>query len=120
MASDAPWLDWMIADIGVHRNKTHDEPHILECFADCGHSEIKSDEVSWCAAFMGAALVHSGLPIPPKDTCLMARSYCTYGVRCEPKPGAIVGFPRGNSGWQGHVGVVTEIKPGNRIKYLAG
>jgi uncharacterized protein (TIGR02594 family) len=117
---DTPWLDDMLADIGVREIKgAKANEKILAYFAEVGHSECQSDEIAWCAARVGAALKRSGLPIPPVNVNLLARSYLTYGTACEPKPGAIVIFRRGNSTWQGHVGVVTEVV-GDRVKYVAG
>jgi uncharacterized protein (TIGR02594 family) len=115
-----PWLDDVIASLGTHEiaGPVSNEK-ILEYFAAVGHPECRSEEIPWCAARTGAALKAAGYPIPPKEVCLMARSYCTYGVACEPKRGAIVVFPRGNSTWQGHVGVVVEVI-GSDVKYVAG
>lgn len=118
--TDAPWLDDMLSSVGV-REVAGDqaEARILGYFADVGHPECKSDEIAWCAARVGSALVNAGLPIPSVNVNLLARSYLTYGEACEPKPGAIVVFPRGNSSWQGHVGCVVEVK-GDKVKYVAG
>jgi hypothetical protein len=40
------------------------------------------------------------------DNPLLARSFMSWGeeVIGKPQPGDIVVFPRGNQGWQGHVG----------------
>ena len=119
--TDCPWLDDILADVGVREiagPKANEK--ILSYFAAIGHPECKSDETAWCAARIGAALVQNGLPIPPPNVNLMARSYCTYGVQCELKRGAIVVFPRGNSAWQGHVGCVVEVYKDGRFKYVAG
>ncbi len=118
--TDTPWLDDMLADVGVHEiagPKANEK--IVAYFADVGHPECKSDEIAWCAARVGAALVHCKLPIPPVSTNLMARTYLTWGAACEPKRGAIVVFPRGGSTWQGHVGVVVDVLD-DRVKFVAG
>ena len=118
--SESPWLDLMVADLGTHEIAgPKANPKIVRFYADVGHPECKSDEIAWCAAFTGSALVRAGLPIPPKDVCLMARSYCTYGVACEPREGAIMVLPRGNSSWQGHVGVVVKVNK-RTVDYIAG
>ena len=118
--TETPWLDDIIASVGVHEiDGPASNAKILAYYVAVGHPECTSEDIPWCAARTGAALKAAGYPIPPKDVCLMARSYCTYGVACEPKRGAIVVFPRGNSTWQGHVGVVVEVQ-GDQVKYIAG
>ena len=83
----------------------HVSPAIAAMFAKSGHPEVKSDEVAWCAAFVGACLFDAGI----KGTnSLAARSYLKWGVPVDLKdaePGDIVIFWRGNKdSWQGHVG----------------
>ena len=61
----------------------------------------------WCAAFVNAVLTDSGIPGSEtvSDYPLTARSFLTWGDPVTmPQPGDIVVFPRGNQGWQGHVG----------------
>jgi uncharacterized protein (TIGR02594 family) len=64
----------------------------------------------WCAAFVNAILekdripnlYDTGSPAP-----LLARQFLEWGSRVEKSAvqrGDIVIFPRGNQGWQGHVG----------------
>lgn len=122
--TDAPWLDVMRTRIGIREiaGKKHN-PAIIQMFADVGHPEIKEDEIAWCAAGMGSALIACSLPIPPKNVNLMARSYLTYGVKSLPKPGAIAIWPRGSSSWQGHVNVVEEVRESNgkvQVKCIGG
>lgn len=68
----------------------------------------------WCAAFMNAVLEESD--VPSLNTIghkypLTARAYLDWGDRVEyPLPGDIVVFPRGNQGWQGHVGIFLEVR----------
>ena len=68
----------------------------------------------WCAAFVNSILDLND--IPGSDTVsdhpLMARSFLTWGekVSDEPQKGDIVVFPRGNQGWQGHVGFYIETQ----------
>lgn len=64
-------------------------------------------QVEWCAAFVNAILAVEG--IPGSDSVsrypLTARSFLHWGTPVDtPKTGDIVIFPRGNTGWQGHVG----------------
>lgn len=77
----------------------------------------------WCAAFVNAVLEIDGIPnlndqtrYPP----LMARSFLYWGTRIEKteiKRGDVVIFPRGNQGWQGHVGFFTESQVHNNKLY---
>lgn len=95
-------------------------PTILQWFADVGHPEIEADEVSWCAITVGSALKECSLPIPPRDVNMLARSYLTYGVKCEPQPGAIAIWPRGKSSWQGHVNVVESVTDDGKVICIGG
>lgn len=76
----------------------------------------------WCAAFVNAVLEIDG--IPGSDTVseypLTARSFLLWGDRVEKqdiKRGDVVVFPRGNQGWQGHVGFYVETRLMNGKEY---
>lgn len=75
----------------------------------------------WCAAFLNAVLEESG--VPSLNTIehaypLTARGYLDWGVEVEyPLPGDVVVFPRGNQGWQGHVGLFIEHREINGVLY---
>ena len=75
----------------------------------------------WCAAFVNAILEIDGIPNLNDQTAyppLMARSFLYWGERVEPgdiKRGDLVIFPRGNQGWQGHVGFFVEERNGQWI-----
>lgn len=63
----------------------------------------------WCAAFVNAILDLDG--VPGSDTVheypLLARSFLHWGepiAAADIRRGDVVVFPRGNAGWQGHVG----------------
>ena len=61
----------------------------------------------WCAAFVNAILDINNIPGSESVSQypLTARSFLKWGVPVqEPMKGDIVVFPRGNQGWQGHVG----------------
>ena len=70
----------------------------------------------WCAAFVNAILESNDLPTSNTVSKypLTARSFLNLGEEVEvwnPIEGDIVVFPRGNQGWQGHVGFfVSEIE----------
>lgn len=77
----------------------------------------------WCAAFMNSVLKEIGIPGSEafSENPLMARSFVTWGeeVTDNPQPGDIVVFPRGNNGWQGHVGFfVVSFQENGREYYI--
>jgi uncharacterized protein (TIGR02594 family) len=77
----------------------------------------------WCAAFVNAVLNESGIPGSESvsDVPLMARSFLTWGNKVSKEdiqPGDLVVFPRGNQGWQGHVGFyIRSIETNNGTMY---
>jgi uncharacterized protein (TIGR02594 family) len=80
--------------------------------------------VEWCAAFANAILEKSEIP-SNKDHkyALTARSFLDWGEAVEePEMGNIVVFPRGNQGWQGHVGfyVKEQMIDGVLYYYILG
>jgi uncharacterized protein (TIGR02594 family) len=117
----APWLQLALAEVGTKEvpGAVHN-PAVLAYYAEAGHPEVAADEVAWCAAFTGAMLARAGCPLPPRNVSLLARSYLTYGIACEPQPGAIGIWPRG-AAWQGHVGIVVAVDlAGGTCDLLAG
>lgn len=90
-------------EIGTLEWQNGSNPKVLVYYADAGHAWVKSDEVAWCAAFVGAMLARAGL----KGTgSLAARSYLDWGTPValeDAKPGDIVIFSRGKSKVYGHV-----------------
>jgi uncharacterized protein (TIGR02594 family) len=90
---------------------------IVELYEDAGHKEVTSDEVPWCAAFVGACLARANL----KNTgTLLARDYANYGIKLdEPEENCIGVMKRGNSGWEGHVGFVVKWNA-TRVWLLGG
>jgi len=73
----------------------------------------------WCAAFVNAVLEESGIPSNKNHKYpLTARAFLDWGVSVsDPEPGDIVIFPRGNEGWQGHVGFFVKEQRINGIDY---
>ena len=75
----------------------------------------------WCAAFVNAVLRAQEIPGSESvsDYPLMARSFMTWGqeVTDELQPGDIIVFPRGRTGWQGHVGFYVETQYIDGVKY---
>lgn len=85
--------------------------------------DVDPVRTEWCAAFVNAVLEIDGIPnlndqtkYPP----LMARSFLYWGERVERadiKRGDVVVFPRGNKGWQGHVGFYVDTQMHNGREY---
>lgn len=100
-----PWMDAAWSNIGVRETKGKESTAaIIAMFAKSGHPEITSDDVPWCAAFVGGCLKDAGLEGTGK---LLARSYLEYGTKLdEPKVGCIVVLKRGAPP-AGHVGFLT-------------
>jgi uncharacterized protein (TIGR02594 family) len=84
--------------------------------------DVDPVRTEWCAAFMNAVLEKSN--IPSLNTIghkypLTARGFLDWGTEVEyPLPGDLVIFPRGNQGWQGHVGIFLEVRIINDKKYF--
>ena len=85
--------------------------------------DVDPVRTEWCAAFVNAVLEIDSIPnlndqtkYPP----LMARSFLYWGDRVEPgdiQRGDVVVFPRGNSGWKGHVGFYVDTQTHNGREY---
>lgn len=105
------------ADEGVWEWAKGHNPRVLAYYAEAGVPQ-ESDEVPWCAAFVGAVLARVGLP---NTGSLLARSYESWG-RAVPlhaaQRGDVVVLSRGQP-WQGHVGILDRIA-GDRLFLLGG
>jgi len=94
-------------------NETQDRKQIKEIV---GVDPVRTE---WCAAFVNAILELDGISSlndQSKYPPLMARSFLYWGTRVEKSDvqrGDIVVFPRGNQGWQGHVGFYVETQNHN-------
>jgi len=76
----------------------------------------------WCAAFVNAILESNYLPTSSTVSKypLTARSFLKLGEEVElwnPVEGDIIVFPRGNQGWQGHVGFYVGASVIDNIDY---
>lgn len=82
-------------------------PFIVGCFEEIGAS-YRTDETSWCAAFVNAILKAAGCAYIAGDAGCGARNLLNYGHAIdEPEEGAIVVFWRESpSSWKGHVAFV--------------
>ena len=76
----------------------------------------------WCAAFINGLLRQLNEPGSESvsEYPLTARSFLSWGRGVtEPKMGDIVVFPRGNQGWQGHVGIYVGSRTMNGVEYYS-
>lgn len=107
------WLAIARSYIGTHEGVGKmDNPAVVAMYAAAGHPEVRHDEVPWCAAFVGACLVRSGLP---SSGTLWALDYAKYGQKLDaPLVGAIACKRRVGGG--GHVFFVA----GFDDKYVIG
>ena len=75
----------------------------------------------WCAAFVNAVLEESQIPNNDGHAYpLTARAFLDWGQKISKqdiKPGDVVVFPRGNQGWQGHVGFYLKTQKINGVEY---
>lgn len=79
------------------------QERILGYWKICGHTHQSSDEVPWCAIFVGAMLTLAGYN---HTKSAMARSYLNYGRKlAEPEVGCIAILTRGKPP-SGHVAFV--------------
>jgi len=80
---------------------------------------VDPKRVQWCAAFVNAVLEESGI-VSNNDHKypLTARAFLDWGQEVSsPQQGDLVIFPRGNQGWQGHVGFYLDTVVMNDIVY---
>ena len=80
----------------------------------------------WCAAFVNSVLEESNIESNNGHAYpLTARAFLDWGQKVHKddiRPGDIVVFPRGNQGWQGHVGfyLKTEVINGREYYLILG
>jgi len=84
---------------GIEQNS----PEIIEYFKEIGFSWVKTDETSWCSAFVNYIAKVMGYQYSGK---LDARSWLNVGAGVKfPEPGDIAIFWRiAKNDWRGHVG----------------
>ena len=116
MMIDPQWLAIARPLVGLHEiHGPEHAPEILDMWRAIKRSGIQSDEVPWCAAFVGACLERAGIRSSRFES---AASYLTWGVRLDgPTHGCIVVFSRSGGG---HVGFVVGIDPAGKLLVLGG
>ncbi len=101
--SQPGWMSIAWAELGEHEiGGPATNPSIRALYRDAGHASVTSDEVPWCAAFVGACLKRAGLS---GTNSLLARSYLSWGRSIlVPRLGCVAVFSRGSNPAHGHVG----------------
>ncbi|MDX2259402.1 MAG: TIGR02594 family protein [Hyphomicrobiaceae bacterium] len=97
---------WLAAAWAEHGQREHagraTNTRIAALYRAVGHEGVASDEVAWCAAFVGACLERSGIG---STRSLMARSYLAWGeTLAAERIGAVAVLSRGRNTTLGHVG----------------
>lgn len=116
MIIDPQWLAIARPLVGLHEiNGPEHAPEILAMWRTIKRSGIQSDEVPWCAAFVGACLERAGIRSSRFES---AASYLKWGVRLDgPVHGCIVVFSREGGG---HVGFVVGQDEAGKLLVLGG
>ena len=116
MIIDPQWLAIARPLVGLHEVKgAEHSPEILGMWRAIKRSGIQSDEVPWCAAFVGACLERAGIRSSRFES---AASYLKWGVRLDgPAHGCIVVFSRDGGG---HVGFVVGVDASGNLLVLGG
>lgn len=113
---EPPWVQLGRMLIGVREipGKQHN-PVILQMWRDIKRGGIQSDEVPWCAAFVGSMLEHAHIPSSRFES---ASSYLQWGrMLTEPALGCVVVFERTGGG---HVGFVVGQDAQGNLLVLGG
>ncbi len=104
------WNNKEISGIGANKD-------ILQYFRDVGVNWVTSDEVAWCAAFVGYCLEKAGIR---STRALNARSYLNWGQHTPtPDMPDLVVFRRGDNDAEGHVAFFVRFE-GNNVHVLGG
>lgn len=90
---------------------------ILEYNRVAGFSFV-DDETAWCSIYLNYVAKMSGLP---RSGSALARSWLNVGMPVDnPLLGDVVVFSRGNSSWQGHVGLFINYSEDKKYIYVLG
>lgn len=112
-------MELALKELGTLEGKgTANNPKVLAYYRDAGFPGVKSDEVAWCAAYVGAILARAH---QPNTHSLAAISYEKFGVPLvTPIYGCIaVKKRKGTSTWNRHVGFVVAANK-DKIWLVAG
>ncbi len=112
-----PWLTLANRDLGTAEIKgARHNPKIMQYFIDIGATWAETDEVPWCAAFVGSCIERSGIR---SSRSAAARDFLEWGAECDQQVGCIVVLKRGTNEKQGHVGFWLGAEL-NRVTILGG
>jgi uncharacterized protein (TIGR02594 family) len=116
MLGDPKWVEKARTFIGLDEIAgSEHSPEILQMWKDIKRGGIKTDEVPWCAAFVGSMLERSGIISTRFEG---AKSYLTWGRKIgQPVYGCIVVFERDGGG---HVGFVVGVDSKGNLLVLGG
>ena len=118
-----PWLQWALGHLGEKEDESSDNnPFILGLWETIGikwtHTRDIDSKVPWCAAFVGAALAHTGYQHTGSG---LARSYLSCGVPIDKfQPGCILIWPRGSNPRAGHVDLGVELYDNGLVQKVGG
>lgn len=115
---DPPWLQIARRELGVkERPGSAHHPRILQYHAKT-RLHATSDEVAWCASFVGWCLEQAGIA---STRSAAAASYRTWGQPWELVDGAIVVFGKADpdAAGTGHVGFCVGVE-GDHVLLLGG
>ena len=112
-------LHTAVEEYGVENFDKSNNPEVLKYFKETGFGYIKTDETSWCAAFVNYCVKQNGYKYPHS---LTARSWLGQGKKVtDPKTGDIIIFWREKkNGWKGHVAFFVEADKENGLIYCYG
>ena len=123
VADSAPWLDWALGHLGEAEDESEaNNPFIVELWSKIGitwtHTNDIDSEVPWCAAFVGAALAHTGYQHTGSGR---ARSYLSYGTPLkEFRRGCVLIWPRGSNPRAGHVDLGVKLHGDGIVETVGG
>ena len=111
------WYDLAQKDLWTKEVKGPASNPVISGYFTQATGKKYGDEVSWCAAFVGAMLEKAGVR---SSRSLLARSYLRWGEKLAlPREGCIVVLKRGEP-WQGHVGFFVRQNRDGTIMLLGG
>jgi len=119
IAMDTPWMavaGYFVAERLAEVPGAASDPRISEMYR-LVTGTARSDDVPWCAAFVGACLELSGYA---PTSSLLASSYKTFGEKLSaPMPGCVIVLKPQTAGASGHVGFFVSMTNG-RVRLLGG
>ena len=112
-------LHTAVEEYGVENFDKANNPEVLKYFKETGFGYIKTDETSWCAAFVNYCVKKNGYEYPHS---LTAKSWLAAGKKVtDPKTGDIIIFWREKkSSWKGHVAFFVEADKERGLVYCYG